>query len=291
VSRTKLATELADRLVKDGYRAKAYHGKMDKQIKSANQDKFMCGDIDVMVATSAFGMGVDKKDVGLVIHYQISGSLENYVQEAGRAGRDEQIEADCYILFDDEDLSSHFTLLNQTKLNISEISQIWKAVKEITRFRSKVSNSALEIARKAGWDDGVMDIETRVKTAISALEQSGYIKRGQNMPHVYADSILSESVMDASQRIHESNLFRGKDEENAIRIISKLISARSRKNDTDELPESRIDYISDHLGIVKEDVIRAVQLLKEENILSDTKDLSAYINEDMNRIKAYNLFF
>jgi len=92
VSRTKLVTELVARLTKDGYSAKGYHRKMEKQVKSANQDKFIRGDIDIMVAISAFGMGVDKKDVGLVIHYQISDSLENYVQEAGR---DENIEADC----------------------------------------------------------------------------------------------------------------------------------------------------------------------------------------------------
>jgi ATP-dependent DNA helicase RecQ len=66
---------------------------MDKQEKSENQDAFIHGDVDVMVATSAFGMGVDKKDVGMVIHYELSDSLENYVQEAGRAGRDENITA------------------------------------------------------------------------------------------------------------------------------------------------------------------------------------------------------
>jgi ATP-dependent DNA helicase RecQ len=184
VSRTRLATELAERLTRDGYVAEAYHGKMEKQHKSANQDAFIRGDVDIMVATSAFGMGVDKKDVGLVIHYQISDSLENYVQEAGRAGRDEAIEADCYVLYDDEDLNSHFTLLNQTKLNISEVSQIWKAIKEMTRRRKKVSNSALEIARKAGWDENIRDIETRVRTAIATLEQAGYVKRGK-----YANSI------------------------------------------------------------------------------------------------------
>ena len=74
----------------DGYPAKVYHGKMDKKEKSENQDSFIRGEINIMVATSAFGMGVDKKDVGMVIHYDISDSLENYVQEAGRAGRDQK---------------------------------------------------------------------------------------------------------------------------------------------------------------------------------------------------------
>ena len=105
------------------------------------------------------------KDVGMVIHYEISSSLENYVQESGRAGRDETISADCYILFNDEDLQTNI-LCFSTEMNIKEIQQIWKAVKVIIRLRSEVSQSALEIARKAGWDDSLMDIETKVKTAI-----------------------------------------------------------------------------------------------------------------------------
>jgi ATP-dependent DNA helicase RecQ len=93
---------------KDGFNAKPYHGKMDVKEKTANQNAFIAGEVPVMVATSAFGMGVDKKDVGMVIHYEISDSLENYIQEAGRAGRDENIIADCYVLFNEEDLSKHF---------------------------------------------------------------------------------------------------------------------------------------------------------------------------------------
>mgnify|MGYP003293455397 CR=1 FL=1 len=88
--------------------------------------------------------------------------------------------ARCYVLYSDNDLDKHFILLNQTKLSISEIQQIWKAIKELTRHREKTCSSALEIARKAGWDDSVSDIETRVRTAISALEQSGYLERGNN---------------------------------------------------------------------------------------------------------------
>src|SRR5690554_8234341 len=148
---------------------------MEKQEKSANQDSFINGDTQIMVATSAFGMGVDKKDVGMVIHYEISDSLENYIQEAGRAGRDENIVADCFVLFNEEDLSKHFILLNQTKLSIKEIQQIWKAVKDLTKLRLTASNSALEIARKAGWDDNVADMETRVTTALAALDRKSVV--------------------------------------------------------------------------------------------------------------------
>ncbi len=277
VSRTKRAYQLAQRLTEDGYTAKPYHGKMEKKDKTVNQDAFINGEVQIMVATSAFGMGVDKKDVGMVIHYEISDSLENYIQEAGRAGRDENIEAECYVLFNEEDLSKHFILLNQTKLNIKEIQQVWQAIKSLTRFRAKISNSALEIARKAGWDDSVAEIETRVKTAIAALEESGYLKRGQNVPRIYANSILAKNVMEAVDKINGSHRFNERQKQNGIRIIKKLFSSKSRKQAADEEAESRIDYISDHLGIVKEEVIEVINLLREEKILADTKDLTAFI--------------
>lgn len=289
VSRTRKAYLLAERLTKDGFNAKPYHGKMDKQEKSENQDAFINGETQIMVATSAFGMGVDKKDVGMVIHYEISDSLENYIQEAGRAGRDENIVADCFVLFNEEDLSKHFILLNQTKLSIKEIQQIWKAIKDITRFRSKVSNSALEIARKAGWDDNVVEIETRVTTAIAALENAGYLKRGQNMPRVFGNSILSENAQEAIDKINASSKFGEKQKEKGVRIIKKLFSSKSRKHSNEELAESRIDYISDHLGIVKEEVINIVNLLREEKILADAKDLTAYIKKGENKNRSLHM--
>lgn len=285
VSRTKKAQKIASRLTEDGFNAKAFHGKMEAKEKTANQDAFIKGEVQIMVATSAFGMGVDKKDIGMVIHYEISDSLENYIQEAGRAGRDENITADCFILFNEEDLAKHFILLNQTKLSIKEIQQIWKAIKDITKFRSAVSNSALEIARKAGWDDNVVEIETRVTTAIAALEDAGYLKRGQNMPRIFANSILSKNAQEAIEKINTSNRFDEKQKEKGIRIIKKLFSSKSKRESNDEEAESRIDYISDHLGIVKEDVISIVNLLREEKILADTKDLKAFIKrtENINR--------
>ena len=84
--------------------------------------------------------------------------------------------ADCYVLYNDDDLNRHFTLLNQTKLTLSEINQVWSAIKSLTSKRSTISISALEIARKAGWDE-IRDIETKVKSAIAALENAGFIRR------------------------------------------------------------------------------------------------------------------
>lgn len=289
VSRTKKAYALALRLMKDGFNAKPYHGKMDKEEKSENQDTFLKGETQIMVATSAFGMGVDKKDVGMVIHYEISDSLENYIQEAGRAGRDENMRADCFVLFNEEDLGKHFILLNQTKLSIKEIQQVWRAIKEITRFRSKVSNSALEIARKAGWDDRVEAIETRVTTAIAALEDAKYLKRGQNMTRVFANSILSKNVQEAVDKINAAERFDQKQKEGAIRIIKKLFSSKSRKQSNSESAESRIDYISDHLGIPKEEVINLVNMLREEQILADTKDLTAFIKKGENKNRSSHI--
>ncbi len=280
VARTKAAEELAARLTKDGFPALPYHGKMDRQEKTANQDAFIRGEAGIMVATSAFGMGVDKKDVGLVVHYDISDSLENYVQEAGRAGRDPSLDADCHVLFQDEDLNKHFVQLNRSKLHMAEIQQVWRAVKEATRFRSRLSASALEIARSAGWDEALTDVETRVTTAIAALEVAGYLRRGQNMPHIYADSILAHNAREAGEKVRSSPLFGEKDRETAIRILNKLVASRSRQRAaSSDTPEARVDYIAEDLGLDKAEVIRVVTLLREAKVLADAKDLTAYLDE------------
>ena len=186
VSRTRRTKELSEHLCADGIKALPFNGKMEAEAKVRNQNAFMSGETQVIVATSAFGMGVDKKDVGLVIHYDISDSLENYVQEAGRAGRDPSMEAECYVLYSDSDLDKHFILLNQTKLSISEIQQVWQAIKTLTQKQSHINCSPLEIARQAGWGEETTDIETRVKAAIAALEEAGFIERGNNVPHIFA---------------------------------------------------------------------------------------------------------
>ena len=286
VSRTKRAVELARKLTEDGYPARPYHGRMDSKDKIENQEAFIRNDISIIVATSAFGMGVDKKDIKLVIHYDISDSLENYIQESGRAGRDTSLQAECYVLYNDSDLDKHFILLNQTKLSISDIQQVWQAIKRMTGTRKRICCSPLEIARMAGWDSSVPDIETRVKTAIAALENAGYIHRGNNMPRVYATGILPKNMEEAVHRINEATTLFPEEQqrENAKRIIKSLISSRSIARAGNDDAESRVDYLADMLGIPKAEVIRLVNLMREGGLLADTMDMSAYIlKEDTHR--------
>ncbi|MDG1752400.1 MAG: RecQ family ATP-dependent DNA helicase [Thalassotalea sp.] len=82
------AEQVADFLVKNGLNAKAYHAGFDSESRQKIQDEFMAGNVDIIVATIAFGMGIDKSDIRFVIHYDLPKSIENYSQEIGRAGRD-----------------------------------------------------------------------------------------------------------------------------------------------------------------------------------------------------------
>jgi len=147
----------------------------------------------------------------------------------------------------------------------------------LTKLRKKICCSPLEIARQAGWDDSVFEIETRVKTAVAALENAGYIKRGRNMPHIYATSILVKNMEEASFQIDSSSLFSESQRQDAKRIIKSLISSRSIAQAGNDEAESRVDYLADILGIEKKEVITIINLMRQEGLLADTHDMSAYI--------------
>ncbi|MBU0465916.1 MAG: hypothetical protein KKD21_07395 [Proteobacteria bacterium] len=103
--------------------SEAFHAGRSEPDKRNIQDAFVEGKIPVICATNAFGMGIDKKDIRLVIHADIPGSLENYLQEAGRAGRDME-PSDCILLYEQEDIENQFSLNAYSKLSIKDIKKI-----------------------------------------------------------------------------------------------------------------------------------------------------------------------
>src|SRR5690606_31132910 len=245
-----------------------FHGKLTKDAKKDNMEAFMKEEHEIIVATSAFGMGVDKDNVKTVIHYDISDSLENYVQEAGRAGRDENIQANCFILFSEDDLNKHFSLLQQTKLNHKEIKDIWRAIKNQAKYRDKISQSALEIAKKSGWDAEMLDLETKVKTAISALEDQGFLIRTLNSPRVFADSLLVKSYASGQKIIQDSKKITQQDKKDCGIVLKRII--------TDG--ETRIDYLADITELKAKRIQDVIRLLRDHYILGDAKDLTAFVN-------------
>ena len=280
-SKVKTTESLAEELRQRGFASACYNGKMDTERKMEAQDKFERGEIDTMVATTAFGMGVDKDDVGLVAHYEISSTLENYVQEAGRAGRNPELSADCVALYNPKDLDAHFQIMQQSKLSWQEVSAVWKALQDAAKNRERIVMSALEIADQCGWSEKESDSSanaTNVRLAVQVLEEQGFLKRDRDITQMYGSSISVESAEQARTALGSDKVeIPGSVEMVAYRIIRHIISKRWTRS-----PECSLDELIVDLGLTKDEATSGLRLLRSLRLLDEGNDWSANLQRQGN---------
>jgi ATP-dependent DNA helicase RecQ len=170
-SSTRKSVEQVARRLKDaGLSVVAYHAGMEEAERTRAQDDFMSGRVQMIVATNAFGMGIDKADIRFVIHYHLPGSIEAYYQEIGRAGRD-GLPATCVLLFNYADKRTQDYFIEGSYPPPEIIAKVYEAL-VATRLQH-IELSTREIAVRASVRN-----EMAVQSALIILEKAGHIERG-----------------------------------------------------------------------------------------------------------------
>ncbi len=204
------AEEIRDFLHHQGLVAEAFHARIDSNDKREIMDAFVAGSIPVICATSAFGMGIDKENIRLVLHFNIPGSLENYIQEAGRAGRDLK-PARCILLYDEEDAKLQFRMGSMSEVRRKEIARTLRALRRKKRNNyGEIVVTSDELIRDEDWPD-MKSLEpeyrdTKIRASIAWLERAGFLQRNQNLTEVFQGKPLVDSLQDAELTIERLNI-------------------------------------------------------------------------------------
>ncbi len=226
----KGAERITQYLKEQGWDCEAFHAGLNPAEKRNIQERFLAGSLQVIAATNAFGMGIDKKDIRLVLHADISGSLESYLQEAGRAGRDLR-NAECVLLYDENDIETQFRLGSASRLSRKDIAQILRGIRRARRNRQdEVVITAGELLRdeevETSFDLDDRQADTKVKTAIAWLERTSFLERNENHTRVFQGKLLVKNLEEAAGKIARLNLSPARGER-WLAILSAMINAES----------------------------------------------------------------
>lgn len=178
VATTVTAEEVARKLAALGYDARFYHGKMTAEERADAQELFMEDVVNILVATKAFGMGIDKPDIRYVVHYDMPGDLESYFQEAERAGRDGR-DSYAVLLFHERDIKTQEYFLQNALVEPARLRALADAIDPWLKSEEPLIERELDLE---GWED------FEVNLGLYCLQQIGYLVRSADVP-------VSASVM------------------------------------------------------------------------------------------------
>ena len=300
-----LTKEIEERLKYDWYweiKVAYFHWQLEWEEKSEMMYKFMNWEVNVIVATNAFWMWVDKADVRFVIHYNMPSSLENYLQEAGRAWRDQQ-NSRCIILYSSDDLDENLQLNNVSKVKKEELQKLLKYIKK--EFQSKNKNTIVKSIRdliKNSWwiwwefeewylNDKVT-WDTKLKTALSFLEKPfpnendpWFITRWVNKTRRIATSAEGKkttldgvfSVINWLKNLEELERAKIKDIYREIRN-SRLLSIEDLPGKVWWSFRSFIKKDENGNEILYKWVQELVDILRDENLIDLDDEIELYLN-------------
>ncbi|MGA8656811.1 MAG: RecQ family ATP-dependent DNA helicase [Chthoniobacterales bacterium] len=167
----KKVEQVSEMLAAWGTKLELYHGGMDDSERERSQNRFATGECDVVVATNAFGMGIDRADLRFVVHYELPGSLEAYYQEAGRAGRDGE-PAVCELLFNYADTQVQEFFIEGNNPSLDLIRSVYEYLRILADGSGQVVITLQELARCLNADN-----EMAVRSAVTVLDRHGIIDR------------------------------------------------------------------------------------------------------------------
>ncbi len=276
----KNTEEVAAFLRQKGLQADYFHSKLQPESKKSVQQAFISGQLRVISATNAFGMGIDKPDVRLVIHADIPGSLENYLQEAGRAGRDRQ-QASCVLLYTPEDVEMQFGMSAMTRLSRREIQAILKSLRNLDKrkkSRGEVIATAGEILAEdqdAGFERDSASDDTRVRTAVSWLEEAHLLTREENLVQIFPSSLKITTLDEARQKLAGKALPQSYKQQ-LLSIVDALICADADEGIT-------TDELMGISGLSLEQIRKAFADLEQMGLASNDTALTAFVHIGIER--------